>query len=110
MSLHLHATIGDGPTRRVVQLLAAAGPVDLTSVSTVTWTATGATSARTISGSCTVVTAATGTVSLTLTAAHLSSAQGAIVEDYSLHFVATWPDAVETFPTPFAGRLTLDPR
>lgn len=107
----LHATIGDGPTRRRITLTGAAGPVDLTNVTSVAWTAIGETSGRTITGTATVVSPATsGTVQITLTAAHLSTAQGAVPEIMRLHTVATWPDAVETFPTPGHDIVQVDPR
>ena len=112
--MRLHATIGDGPTVRRLQLVDGTNTaVDLTDVQTVVWTAVGRTSARTITGSATVVTAASGIITLTLTAAHLDPADTpdpAIAEVYELHTVATWADAVETFPTPGADELRLDPR
>lgn len=107
----LTATLGDALVELTVQLADADGAVDLTGVTSVTWTATGRTSARTITGTAEVVTAATGIVALTLTAAHLSTAQGAVVEDMELHWVATWPDGtIRTFPTPGADRLVIDDR
>ena len=109
--MRLHATIGDGPTVRRLQLVDATNTgVDLTGVTGIVWTAVGRTSGRTITGAATVVTAATGVVDITLTSAHLAAGSGAVAEVMDLHTVCTWADAVETFPTPGADELRLDPR
>ena len=107
----LNATLGDAAVELTVELMDRAGTVDLTDAITVAWTATGHTSARTISGTAEIVTPAEGTVTMTLTAAHLDPAQGAQVEDLELHWVVTWqPAKVHTFPTPGADRLVIDSR
>ena len=113
MGSRLNATIGNADVvRRVTLVDGSNAGVDLTGVTSVDWDAVGRTSGRVITGAATVHDATAGVIDITLTGAHLDPDEGAIPEVMEMHVDVTWAGGPnpETFPSPGAYELRLDPR
>jgi hypothetical protein len=104
-----YATISDALVPQSATLSDADGAVDLSAAATIVVTAVGRRSGRTITANATG--SALGVVTWEWSANDLDPDEGAEHEECALHIVATWGDGtILTWPTPGAGRLTLDPR